>query len=104
PANGKTLIVLRVQFDAAATGSGGFVRFSPGTARLVAGDKQYFPIGTLESGTVAVHHLPDDFLIAATGADLIYEVDTASAINEGKMADWAFLEFKRFARVDLGGQ
>src|SRR5690606_5385390 len=80
------------------------IRFSPGTARLVAGGRQYFPIATLESGTVAVHHRPDDYLMAASGADLIYEVDNATAIDEGKMVDGAFFEFKRYARVDLGGQ
>lgn len=104
PGPGRTLLVLRVKFGKGAADAGGFVRFSPATARLVIVGQQYYPIATLESGTVAVAAKPDDYLFAPNGADLVYEVDTASAIREAELASPAFLEFKRFARVDLGGQ
>ena len=103
PGAGKTLLVLRIKFGAGSADSGGFVRFSPGAARLVVAGKQYYPIATLESGTVAVVARPDDALLSAKGVDFVYEVDTASAISESELAEPAFLEFKRFARVDLAG-
>jgi hypothetical protein len=105
PGPGKTLLVLRLQFDNSAGDDGGYVRFSPGTSRLVIAGRQYYPVATLDSGRIAVGHLPDDYLLAGTGADLIYEVDTDTAIvNDNELVDGAFLEFKRFGRVDLSGQ
>ena len=105
PSGGTTLLVLRVNFASAAADDGGYVRFSPGTCRLVIAGRQYYPIATLDSGRVAVHHLPDDYLLAQEGADLIYEVETGSAIvNENELAAGAFFEFKRFGRVDLSGK
>ena len=71
-----TLLVLRLQFDNSAGDDGGYVRFSPGTSRLVIAGKQYYPIATLDSGRIAVAHLPDDYLLAGSGVDFIYEVDT----------------------------
>lgn len=104
PGPGKTLLVLRVKFERGAADAGGFVRFSPGTARLVIDGKQYYPVATLDSATVAVAAKPDDYLFAPSGVDLIYEVDTATAVKEAELAAPAFLEFKRYARVDLSGQ
>jgi hypothetical protein len=101
PGAGKTLLVLRVKFASGAADAGGFVRFGTANARLVIAGQQYFPIGTLESATVVVAAKPDDYFLAASGVDLVYEVDTASAIKESELASPAFLEFKRFARVDL---
>ena len=101
PAAGKKLVVVRVAFDNGLGDKGGFVRFGPASARLVADGKEYFPIGTLESATIAVSNMSDDFLLAERGADLIYSLDPDALAGEA-FAPGAFLEFKRFARVDLG--
>ena len=103
PPAGKTAIVVRVLFQGDVA-ENGFVRFGPGNARLVAGGEQYFPIGTLEAAAVLVAHKPDDFILTPGGVDLVYEVDSDIAIEGDKLAPKSFLQFKRHARVDLGGQ
>ena len=101
PAAGKRLLVVRISFkNNDMADRGGLVRFSPATCRLVAGGKQFFPVGTLESTTIVVNNLPDDFLLADRGADLIYQIDD-DAIEGQSLVAGAFLEFKRFGRVPL---
>ena len=105
PAGDAQLLVVRALFSSDAADKGGYVRFSPGTARLVAGGRQYFPIGTLESGRILVVNKPDDYLISAAGADFVYEVEPDALADGGvKMASDAYFEFKELADVDLAGR
>ncbi len=105
PAQGKSLVVIRTLFDKDAADKRSYIRFGLGNARLVAGGKQYFPVGTLESSRLFAAGRPDDFVLTEGGADLVFEVDTATALapNGSAMAADAFLEFKELARVPLGG-
>ncbi len=104
PAGDKQLLVVRALFDGDAADKGGFVRFSPGSARLVAGGEQYFPIGTLESGRILVVNKPDDYLLSVAGADFVYEVDPAAFAEDGSLAGDAYFEFKELADVNLAGR
>ncbi|MEL7237786.1 MAG: hypothetical protein AAGK78_02910, partial [Planctomycetota bacterium] len=104
PPSDKRLIVLRTRFESNAADPGGLVRFSPGTARLVAGGEQYFPVGILESGQFLVRQRIDDYLFAEQGVDFVYEVDVDALASESTLGDDTFFEFKRFGRVDLGGE
>ena len=102
PGSGKTFLVIRVLFDDDAENKGGYVHFGPSNFRLVAGGEQYFPIGTMESGTYLMSNAPDDFIFAQGGVDLVFEVNEDVLASEGSiMADGAFLEFKEQARVPL---
>ena len=103
---GKELLVVRLLFDRKAAGEGGYVRFGPSAARLVAGGKQYFAAGTIESSRVAVRAAPDDYLVSKGGVDLFYEVDADAFADAdaARLADGAFLEFKELARIPLGGR
>lgn len=101
PESSQAILVMRVLFDSDAQDEG-YVRFSPGSMRLVVGGEQYFPIGTLESATVLIANTPDDYLHAEQGADLVFLVDREVALEGETLADDAFLQVKRYARVDLG--
>ncbi|MEM1011858.1 MAG: CvpA family protein [Planctomycetota bacterium] len=103
PTSGTTAVVLRLQFGPDA--GDGYTRFGPGNARLVVDGEQYFPVGTLESSQLFVRHAPDDRLLAPQGVDLVYELPTS--LTQGapaRLPNNAFLEFKTYARVALGGQ
>ena len=103
PGDGRTLLVVRLLFSPGAADDRALVRFSPASARLVVGDAQYFPVATLESAALVVAHRPDDYLLAQSGADLIYDLPTDALEAEGTiMPEGAFLEFKELARVPLG--
>ncbi len=103
PTPGTTPVVLRLKFGDDAGEN--YMRFGTGNARLVIGDQQLFPIGTLESGRVIVQQAPDDRLLAPTGADLVYEFDSALLQGEAPaLPDDAFLEFKHYARLPLAGE
>lgn len=97
----EAILVVRVLFDREAQDEG-YVRFSPGSVRLVVGGEQYFPVGTLESATILVANKPDDYLITEQGADLVFVVDREAAIEGETLANDAFLQVKRYARIDLG--
>ena len=103
PGEGQALLVARLLFSPGAADDRALVRFSPASARLVVGGAQYFPVATLESSAVAVAHRPDDYLLAQSGADLVYEVPADALAADGTaMPEGAFLEFKELARVPLG--
>ena len=105
PPGDRALLVVRLLFDREAADEGGLVRFGPANARLVAGGRQYFPIGTIESGQLLGRARPDDYVLSTGGVDLAYEIDPATALDEGgrAMADDAYLEFKELARLPIGG-
>lgn len=114
PKAGQMYLVARVQFLDGADGgkSPELVRFSPGSIRLVArsddeGAKNYFPIGTLDSGSTLFVNRIDDFLFLGEGqsADVVFIVPE-SAVLEGKtdkVKEGVFIEVKRLAREDLSG-
>lgn len=128
--NGKTikstgdnelLLVVRTKID---TGNAGDprdrkVRFSLGSVRLFAIDangqpKNHWPIGTVEDGVLIVSR-PDDFLAMPANksmVDLVFRIASTDILEDvnalrggqAQIAPGAFLEFKRMARVNLGGE
>ncbi len=112
------MVVVRLNFTSAATDSDQAVRISPGNVRLVARDKDYYPVGTLENGVLATNRI-DDFLFLTPGtpADFVFYLPVgpaggASAIDRKgdgatapmSFAPGAFLEVKRMVRMELSGQ
>ena len=121
PKANEVLVVARVMFTRAAPDKDGNVRFSPGSIRLVAPTGpgadaamvNYYPVGTVDDAKVLHASAMDDFLFveargADRGADLAFLVDKAAfEPTQGqalKFLPGTFLEVKRMARVDLGGQ
>ncbi|MGE5612361.1 MAG: CvpA family protein, partial [Bacillota bacterium] len=113
PGSGKVALVVRVKPETAGAdpGPSGLIAFTPASARLAANRKNYFPIGTLESGRVLYRNVVDDplFLPAGKSVDLVYEVPEADVVQPGKdknaapkVAPDVLVEFKRSARADLG--
>jgi hypothetical protein len=114
------LLVVRVKLDTGSTDEKtGMVSFGPGSARLVIKRRSenrfenFYPLGTLESGRVVLRNAPDDYLFAPGGkaVDLVYEVPTEDATEPRtdkaapmKLAAGTLFEFKRMARVKLGGK
>ena len=112
---GNVLLVVRAMVGLQAADTDYLVRFSPASARVVAGGRNYYAIGSLQGARVFVRNNPDDpmFLqMQATsgntaerrGVDLVFEVPKADALAGNKVAGGVFLEFKRWARVDLAGR
>jgi len=114
----QLLLIVRVTFTRYASDGDHWVRFSPGSARLVTraangaeGEMMdNYPIGTVDAAKTLYLSKPDDFLLAKddTGVDFAYLIDKASLVGGGaqsasmKVADGVFFEFKRLARYDLG--
>jgi hypothetical protein len=113
PAPGKIFLILRTNLGAIdADAKSSMVSFTPAAVRLVTKGRNYFPIGTVDDGQVLFRNAVDDVLFVEGGksADLVFEVpetDFAPAAGDPanrKLVSDVFLEFKRFARVDLGGK
>lgn len=108
------MLIVRVKPDGEqADKKDNLMRFSCAAVRLVAGGKDYRPVGTLASGTL-LRNLPDDplFLPSGKAVDLVFIVpseslsaDPQKAISApgAKVAPGVFIEFKRMARADLSG-
>ncbi|HEX5244196.1 MAG TPA: CvpA family protein [Tepidisphaeraceae bacterium] len=112
------LLVARVIFNRSASEVDHLVRFSPGSIRLVAMQKDpdtgqeamadYYPWGVVQEGKLYVTK-PDDFLFAdMTSADhcaidLLYVVDKIDIASGNRMAPGSFIEVKRSFREDLSG-
>ena len=88
-------------FDSDARDQGIF-HFSPGSVSLVVGGRQYHPVATLESAAIAVAARPDDYLLTPAGADLVFVLDRDVAFEGDTLADDAYLQVKRYTRIDLG--
>jgi hypothetical protein len=108
-------LVVRVMFEHNASDTDNKVRVSPASVRLVANNQNYWPIGTVEHGNMIYVNKIDDFLIIDSagkdrGADFIFFVDPSDVLTGGekdkdrKVKDGVFLEVKRLAQIDLGGQ
>jgi Colicin V production protein len=116
PKKGEMILVVRVGFNS-GTGDGSkapaYVRFSPGSIRLLVkseedGPKNYFPIGTIEGGTTLFANRIDDFLFTSEGSSvdaafLVKEADVLEG-KENKIKEGTFIEVKRLARENLGGK
>ena len=118
PGSTDMFLIVRVAFKLqAADQKDRIVRFSPGSVRLQAptskadpgssGYVDYYPIGTMQNAGVLLLNKPDDFLFVQMsdhdqGVDLVYKVPKRDF--EKKAPAGSFIEFKRLARVDLGGE
>lgn len=112
------LLVARVIFNRSASEVDHLVRFSPGSMRLVAMQKDpdtgqeamadYYPWGVVQEGKLYVTK-PDDFLFADMSSadhcaiDLLYVVDKIDLTSGNRMAPGSFIEVKRTFREDLSG-
>ncbi len=109
------MFIVRVKPDGEqADKKDNLMRFSCAAVRIVAGGKDYRPVGTLSSG-VLLRNLPDDplFLPSGKAVDLVFVIpseslnaDPQKAISApgAKVAPGVFIEFKRMARADLSDQ
>lgn len=117
------VIILRLNFSGKdmADDADNLLRYSASAIRLVTGQpdsgvpfKDYYPIATLDDRGTAVACRPDDFLFSDMGAartvDFVFMVDRDHVIGENAKAppfplpQGTFVEFKRYAVVDLSGQ
>ena len=107
-------LVVRVKFEQNAADSDRLVRLAPASVRLCAGEKNYYPVGTWESGKLFANKV-DDFLILNLqkedrAADFVFLVDPSDVVEGDakaktqKVKDGVFVEVKRLARVDLAGR
>jgi hypothetical protein len=121
PAPSDALLIVRGQFTRGAPDKDNNVRFAPASIRLVAGGKNYIPLGAIDPAGVLRVYLPDDYLVAPSDAniDFVFQVPredlglqaaptrARGAKEEGesaqKLADGTFIEAKRMGVVDLGG-
>lgn len=109
PEPGQALLVVRATLDVgAADKKSNLVSFGPGNVRLVANEKNYFPIGTLEGGRTLLRNAPDDYLFVTPGrgVDLVFLVDESDVLVPGEANTYqtrpgTFLEFKRMAKEYL---
>ncbi|MCS7034594.1 MAG: hypothetical protein NZ561_11485 [Phycisphaerae bacterium] len=108
----ESLLVFRVAIHPGAADKDGNFRFSLGSVRLCVDGVNWYPIGTLEDSGVLFSSRMDDFLImprSKEAVDLVFRVINAEVMEDPrarplKLKAGAFLEIKRMARVDLGGQ
>lgn len=119
PLPNQILLVVRTMFGRGADDSDHNVRFSPASIRLMAGGKNYHPVGTLDNKQVylRVNRL-DDFLVmgAERGVDLVFVIDRAdlglgagtargeASASDSTIGQNVFLEVKRMGVVDLAGK
>lgn len=119
PQSRDTFLVVRVAFKIQASDqSDHIVRFSTGSARLVApapgndtGEADfvnYYPVGSLQDASILYLNKVDDFMFSKPisdhdeGVDLVYKVPKSQF--EKKAPPGTFIEFKRLARVNLSGE
>lgn len=111
-----TQLVVRIMFGKDAADTDGLVRLSLGSVRLVADHENHFPIGTVEGGkTLYLSKIDDPLFVdvkqADAGVDFFFDIEDGSKLLSGtvkdaaqKVKDGVFVEVKRMARFDLGGQ
>lgn len=108
----KQVVVIRIKFEDDATDDDHMVRVGTASVRLVAGGKNYIPVGTLNNGLLLANK-PDDFLVAKPGesVDFVFNVERDALKRAGggdekkpayKFAKGALVEVKRMIRFDLG--
>ena len=116
PPEAGDMFIVRVKPDGdQADKKDNLMRFSCAAVRLVAGRKNYLPVGTLSVDRTLLRHLPDDplFLPSGKAVDLVFIIPSESLSAEPekaisaagtKVAQGVFIEFKRMARADLSGR
>lgn len=108
------ILVVRTRIAANATDKDKNFRVGIGAVRLVAGGKNLYPLGTLyHPGNVLLANRIDDYLVVNGASDaevdFVFLVDRAAILEDPAAKDGlkiksnAFIEVKRYARVDLGG-
>lgn len=113
--DGNRFLVLRVRFASSAADADNRMRFSPGSAALVADGQLFLPVGILENGSIFVRQFVDDMLVVAfpggvAEVDLVYEVPPEVFVQNPdepsgrKMKSNIGFRFKRLARLDLSGK
>jgi hypothetical protein len=109
PQTGQALLVVRAMLGAGAIDTKNrMVSFGTANVRLVAGGKNYFPIGTVEGGRTLFRAAPDDYLLVPgdRAVDLVFLVDEADVLEAGEGKTYqtkagTFLEFKRLPKEYL---
>jgi hypothetical protein len=116
PTPSQVLLVARIEIDHnAADDADKLFRFSTGSIRLVANNKNYFAIGVVDNANLLMLQKPDDFLFLDFGAagqaavDAAFLVDRADLFGDDRKAtdtvpQGPFIEIKRLARIDLSGR
>lgn len=110
----EILLVVRTKVAANASDKDKNFRVSTGAVRLVVNNQTYHPVGTLyHPGNVVLANRIDDYLIIDASADaevdFVFRVNRADLLQEPqakeglKVKEDAFVEVKRYARVDVGG-
>jgi len=109
----EMFLVVRIVFGDGTADKDDFVRFSPGSIRLVTeseedGWKNYYPIGTVEDGATLLANRIDDFLFTKEGsavdvAFLVKKADVVTGKDEPKFKEGVFIEVKRLVREQLTG-
>jgi len=108
----EMFLAIRISPTQMAADSDNVIRFSPGSSRLLVHDPQaqpgeeyqdYYPIGAMFGTDKLLLSKPDDFYFCPPGkdVDLVYKVPKKLFDKQGP--DGSFFEFKRLARVSLGG-
>ena len=89
PKPSQVLLVARIMIDHnAADDADKLFRFSTGSIRLVANDKNYFPIGTIDNASMLMLQKPDDYLFIDLGSggqaafDAAFLVDRADLFGD----------------------
>ena len=109
----QMLLIVRTRFGTEnVEEKSGVVSFAPGGIRLVAGGRNYWPVGVVEANsTLFVHHIDDPlFIKGGEAADLAFVVQRDEVLANPaekanlKLKDDVFIEVKRLDRVDLGGK
>lgn len=114
PGPGQVLLVVRIMVGHnAADDADNLFRFSTGSIRLVANDKDYYPIGTVDNGDQLFSQKLDDFLFlnlskSDAGIDAAFLVDKSDLFGSSeptteKIPAGRFIEVKRLADVNLAG-
>lgn len=99
-----------VRFSCQSSGSKNDIPFAMGNIRLVAGDSQSFPFGSIQNENRLLLTRPDDPLFVQAGrlVDFVFVVRRQnlqeSETGELVFPEGSFLEMKRCARADLSGK
>ena len=108
----EMFLVIRFSVSKEAGDSDNFVRFSPGSSRLLVHDPQaqpgddyqnYFPVGAMFGSDKLLLDKPDDYLFARTGTDIDLVYKVPKKLFEKQAAEGAMFEFKRGTRIGLAG-
>jgi len=120
---GQIVLVVRMTFAGKdlADDADDLMRYSAASIRLVAGQpgnnvpfKDFYPVATLDNKGIAVACRPDDFLFSDMGQtrtiDFVFLVDRDNVMADAtknppfELPPGTFVEFKRYAVSDIGGQ